>query len=121
MALLFANHTITVYATVETPDPTSKIVPVPSEAAGVSLSCQIRPVRNRVVFDSRTGSELINPYEVMLEPEDEASLPYGARVVWEDTEYQFRVTNRPQLRNDTGDFEDLNYAKGEMELLEVTP
>jgi hypothetical protein len=121
MALLFANHTITVYAAVETPDNTTKVVPVPSQAAGVSLACQVRPVRNRVVFDSRTSAELINPYEVMLEPEDADSLPYGARVVWEDTGYQFRVTNKPNLHNDTGDFEDLNYAKAEMELLEVTP
>lgn len=119
MALLFAGHTATIYATIETPDPTTKIVPVPTEDDGVTVSCQISPVRNEVLVDPVTGVELRNPYRLKLEPEDVESAPYGARVVWQDTGYEFRITKKGNLHDGGEDFADLAYGVAEMEQLEV--
>lgn len=119
MALLFANHSVTVYAAEETADPVTKVVPVPTEADGVDLAVQIEPVRNEVLIDAQTGAELINPYRMFVEPEDVGSVPYGARVVWHDTGYQFRITKKAMLLAGGGEVENLNHALSEMEQLEV--
>lgn len=119
MSLLFANHTVTVYPVVETPDPTTKKVPVPTEGTGISRAVQIAPIRGSVRFDSVTGAELLNPYALRCEPDEIGDFPYGVRVVWEDTGMQFRITQRAMLNAADGDFEELNYGKGEMELMEV--
>jgi hypothetical protein len=119
MALLFKNHTATIYPVSETADPVTKVVPVPEEGTGVEIACQIRPLRNRVVIDAETGIELMNPHGMRFEPEDVDSVQYGYRVVWQDTDLQFRITNRPNPHLADGLLEPLNCYDVEMELLEV--
>ena len=119
MALLFAGRTVTVYVPTETPDPVTKVVPVPTLGEGQPLAVHIEPVRSEVLVDSRTGAELLNPYRMFVEPEDIGVPVYGALVVDNDTEEQFRVTKKA-LRNKAGDaFEDLEHGVCEMELLEI--
>lgn len=118
MSLLFAEHSVTVYARTETADATSKVVPVPAESAGVTLTVQIEPIRDGGSFDSRTGVELMNPYRMFVEPEDIASVPYGARVVWTAESVQFRVTTQARRFKGGGDIEDLDHGVVEIELLE---
>lgn len=121
MALLFANHTVQVFPRTETADALTKVVGLPAEGLGVHRSCQIKPLRAQVVLDSRTGAELLNPHSMKCEPEDIDSIPYAARVYWEQTGQQFRITRKPMLHRGDGDLAELNYGEAEMELLEMLP
>ena len=119
MALLFANHTATIFARSETPDAVTKVVPIPEEAAGVEITCQITPIGNTVVIDQKKDVELSNPYLMLIDPDDINTVLYGARVLWQDTSMQFRITRKAKLYFATGELEELNYADVEMELLEM--
>lgn len=119
MALLFAEHSVTVYATSETPNATTKVVPVPTEAAGVSRSVQIEPIRSEVVVDARTGFELKNPYRMFVQPAQIADFPYDARVVWEDEDLSFRITREAQRRKGGGVLAELDHGIVEMEQMEM--
>lgn len=114
----FAVHSLTVYPRVETADPVTKIVPVPTEGAGETISCSVQPIRHEVVVDSRTGVELMNPYRVFVLPADIGKVPYGARAVWNDTGEQFRITKRPMRELGMGVLADMSHGIAEMELLE---
>lgn len=119
MALLFANHTATVFDVTETPDPSSKEI-VLGEAGGETISCQIRPMKDgTVVLDERTAAELTNPHEMKLEPEDAGVPKYGARVLWHETQQQFRITSRINRHEAGGELADLDHGSVQMELLEV--
>lgn len=120
MALLFAEHTVTIYALEEEADPVTKVVPIPSLGAGQQITCQISPAgHSDVLVDSKTGDVLVNPYFMDLEPEDIAKASYNALVVWEDTGDQFRITRKPQKALANGELADLNYGTAEMEQLEI--
>lgn len=121
MALLFKNHTATIYPVSETADAVTKVVPVPEEGTGVEIACQIRPLRNRVVIDADTGIELMNPHGMRFELDDADAVKYGYRVVGGGTwaGHQWRITNRPDLHKGDGLLEPLNCGDVEMELLEV--
>jgi hypothetical protein len=118
MSLQFAEHSVTVYARVETPDASTKVVPVPTEAVGLDDTVQIEPIRAESVFDSVTGVELTNPYRMFVEPEKIENYPYGTRVVWHDEDLTFRITKKAMRHKAGGDVEDLDHGVAEMELLE---
>jgi hypothetical protein len=69
MALLFKEHTATIYPVSETADPVTKVVPVPEEGTGVEIACLIRPIRDidrETTFYATGGDFNITPDNAML-------------------------------------------------------
>lgn len=80
MALRKKVHTLTFYPITETPNATTKVVPVPSEGAGVAVQGQLTPMSAESAFKA-TGLELNNPHLFLCDVEDAGSIPFNAKAI----------------------------------------
>ena len=81
MSLLFKPHTVVVTPQVQTPDGSTKVVPVPTDGSTATFTCQITPMRASAAFEA-TGLDLRNPHLILADPENYTYLKVGNLVTW---------------------------------------
>ena len=91
MALLFRPHTVTVWAGTESIDAGGTVLPVDFATAGVDVLCSVQPVSARTAYEMYGVTLTQAAYELLVNPEDGAALPVGARVLWALTGQYLRV------------------------------
>lgn len=97
MAVARKTHTLTFYPLTETPNSTTKLVPVPTEGAGVEVAGQLTPVSAKAAFEA-IGLELTNPYLFLCDVGPITSVPIKVNVAAEDEDgYSYVVVARPML------------------------
>jgi hypothetical protein len=83
MATAKKTHTLTFYPMTETPDPTTRIVPVPQRGTGVGVQGQLTPISSEQVFRD-TGMELTNPHLFLCDLEPVSTVPIKPNMQAED-------------------------------------
>lgn len=111
------SHTLTFTPITETPDATTKIVPVPTEGTSFDLRGQLTPMSAEQSYRA-TGLELTNGYLFMADASANAkTLTVNYKAVDADSNV-YQVRTRPKVWEAIA---SLSCVEIYLELLEVTP